>query len=386
MARTPRELELLKLYKIELTKADLVWGLDVPFGIKEQIEVHMWGAGGGGGGNDGPSQGGAGAGGQYAKVVLNVSPGDHLALVLGGAGLSGQSSRGLARGGNAGSGFIYRSKSYSGGIGGNAGAAGSSGGGGGGGGATVLLLNGEVIAIAGGGGGGGGAGITSGGQPAGNPPGNPTSFTNGEQGQDKRGDGGGGGGSAGGYNAGGSGSDTQSGDTGAPPGKSADVLIPNNPGVNEKTFGNGVLPGKYLDADYAFYTGQISAAGVGIGGGTSANGKDGGAVIIYQPALAYYKVGNVWNHVQEVYTKQSGSWNVVSNAYVKSGGEWLPLYSGDFVVARANTGRAGIDYRFRNMVPAPVPVYTYDGGGDGGGPGSDGCGVGDSAGGGACSF
>ena len=384
MASTARELELLKLYKIEITQADLVWGLDVPFGIREQIEVHMWGAGGGGGGNDGGQQGGAGAGGQYAKVVINVRPGDHLALVVGGAGLSGESSRGLARGGNAGSGLIYRSKSYSGGIGGNAGAAGSSGGGGGGGGATVLLLNGEVIAIAGGGAGGGGAGASSGGQTAVNAPGGSTSFTNGEQGQDKRGDGGGGGGSAGGYNAGGSGSDTQAGDTGAPPGKSADVLIPAGAG-NEKTYGNGVLPGKYLDDSYAFYTGKISAAGVGIGGGVRTNGNDGGAVIVFQPAVGYYKIDGVWTNVEEVYVKQAGSWSLVSNAYIKSGGEWLPLYSGDFVVARANTGRVGIDYRFRNMVPEPEPVYTYSEG-SGGGIGPADCGVGTSADASTCSF
>jgi hypothetical protein len=359
MALTAREKELLRLYKIELTDPNLVWGLEVPGGISPEIEVHLWGAGGGGGGNDAASQGGAGSGGQYCKITLNVSKGDVLTMVVGGAGLSGQSSRPLALGGNAGTGLIYQSKSYSGGIGGNAGSAGSSGAGGGGGGASVLMLNGEVIAIAGGGGGGGGAGISSAGQTAVNAPGGSTSFTNGEQGQDKRGDGGGGGGSAGGYNAGGSGSDTQAGDTGAPPGKSADVLIPAGAG-NEKTYGNGVLPGAYLDTDYAFYTDKIFTDGVGIGGATATDGKNGGIVIVFQPTVAYYKDGAQWKDVSTIYYKVDGVWEALEGSLIKIHDQWRTLYNGSFVTAKSAVGQVGIDYRHRNMVPAPQPVYYWD--------------------------
>lgn len=391
MALTAREIELLKLYKIELWSSDIVWGFKVPYGIQERVEVHMWGAGGGGGGADAGSSGGQAAGGQYMKIVVNVKPNDNLVIVPGGPGLSGQSNRPLAKGGNAGTGFIFGGNSYSGGRGGNAGSSGSSGAGGGGGGATVLMLNGEIIAICGGGGGGGGAGLRSGGATAtNNPYTKDTGFTNGQQGQDHYGDGGGGGGSAGGYRAYDSGS-SPAGDIGGNAGYSGGTWYnPLRCVSGSTTFGSGIYPGKYGDADYAFYSAQMESKRTGIGGIKAQDGGPGGAVIVYSPTIGYVKDSGQWKGIEKVFIKDAGVWKEIQGGLYKVNGKWQPLYSGEFNKATANTGQVGINFRTRAMdipPPAPVVYYSYDGGSDFGGfgPSANGCDVGIDAGATSCS-
>lgn len=374
MALSAREIELLKLYKIELWSSDIVWGFKIPHGVQERVEVHMWGAGGGGGGADAGSSGGQGAGGQYMKVIVNVQPNDNLVLIPGGAGLSGASSRSLAKGGNAGTGFIFNGESYSGGRGGNAGSAGTSGGGGGGGGATVLMLNNTIIAICGGGGGGGGAGARSNGLNATNSPyTKDTGFTNGQQGQDKYGDGGGGGGSAGGYRAYSSGSE-RSGDRGGEAGYSGGTWYDTSRCVSgSTTLGSGIYPGKYGDADYAFYSEQLTSKRTGLGGLKEQDGGPGGGVIVYSPAVGFIKQDGQWKGIETVYIKDSGVWKEVQGGLYKVNGRWQPLYSGEFNKATANTGTVGINFRVRAQA-IPVVYYSYDGGGDSdSGIGATGC-------------
>jgi len=202
---------------------------------------------------------------------------------------------------------------FSGGRGGNAGGSGSSGGGGGGGGATVLRKNGTVLAVAGGGGGGGGAGITSGTEP-GNAPGpsgqTTPGISNGSDGGDRGGDGGGGGGGGGG-NAGGNGGPQAPYDTWGYAG-----FYGGNLG-NRSANPQGTTAG--------FTTSPYYPGGVGRGGGPTASGTPGYAVLEFEITGSFVRNGGIWNPIQQTWVKQDDIWQPVQGVYVKSGGEWQPV-------------------------------------------------------------
>jgi hypothetical protein len=71
------------------------------------VTAYLWGGGGGGGGND-SNPGGNGQGGGATEVSFLVSEGDVLEIAVGGPGGAGQSRRGQAGGGVAGSSFVTR--------------------------------------------------------------------------------------------------------------------------------------------------------------------------------------------------------------------------------------------------------------------------------------
>ncbi len=185
------------------------------------IAVKGWGAGGGGGGSDGMVVGGSGGGGSFATGNVAVTPGETLAVTVGGGGTIGLANATGAGGGKAAGG--------GGGAGGAAGTLDNSGGGGGGGGGTFLYRGTTLLFAAGGGGGGGGAGAGSAAASGDGGPGdvNGSSVTSGGTGGIKgsmatetgangfnRGaaeGGGGGGGGGGGYKGGGAGMVTSTG-------------------------------------------------------------------------------------------------------------------------------------------------------------------------------
>jgi gliding motility-associated-like protein len=201
---------------VNFTYTGAVQSYTVPAGVTK-VTILADGAGGGGGGNDtnGPGLGGAGA---KVSTDYDVCPGQVLSIIVGGAGIRGNSGN-AAAGGSGG----YGGGTYNGGAGGNAGGSGSSGAGAGGGGATVVLSGATLIVVAAGGGGGGGGGNTRVGYNGGvgNTDGSWSGTAAGNQcqkglvsgsangigvnGQSFSGDGAGGGGGGGGYRGGGSG-------------------------------------------------------------------------------------------------------------------------------------------------------------------------------------
>ncbi len=71
----------------------------VPHGVS-LVKVRAHGAGGGGGGNTGQGGGGGGGGGGYAEGVLQVTPGQIIAISVGAGGAGGSNGSGSAAGNN----------------------------------------------------------------------------------------------------------------------------------------------------------------------------------------------------------------------------------------------------------------------------------------------
>jgi prepilin-type N-terminal cleavage/methylation domain-containing protein len=121
------------IYAVELEFIPVVLTFDndtmwtVPAGV-HSIEVLAWGGGGGGGGGGSNRVGGDGAGAGFATAVLQTTPGEPLAIRVGGGGSGGPA---LSSGSPVGSG-------------------------GGGGGYSGIIFDGNALIIAAGGGGGGG--------------------------------------------------------------------------------------------------------------------------------------------------------------------------------------------------------------------------------------
>jgi len=263
---------------------------------------------------------------------------------------------------------------YSGGRGGVAGPSGSSGGGGGGGGATVLQLNNTVIAVAGGGAGGGGAGNGPNGGAGGGGTTAPFGTPNGQNGQDKTGDGGGGGAGGGGYRAG-NGGYCGSGDVGGGGGGSSTSYgtVTANP--------TGRVPGSI---NSTYYPGNNTVAY----GGAPGNGSPGGpgyAVIELVPHTILVHKDGVFYPALNTYLKVAGQWQDVFGVFLKINGEWVPVAgvnSNYAPVFATNTNNFGINAR--GIDPESTPYYpsqnwfgyfhngSLSGFGDGGGGGGGG--------------
>lgn len=242
--------------------------------------------------------------------------------------------------------------SMSGGEGGNAGGSGTSGAGGGGGGASVLILNGGIIAIAGGGGGGGGGGNGPVGSDATNTPDTSSGFYNGQDGQDKYGDGGGGGGSGGGIYAG-AGGQERSGDNGGEAGRTAGAWgLESEWDPPEIHYGSGVTP--YIPP------GITDVNNYGKGGTYTNPGTKGYIRFTYQASFASYKLGNIWKDIVEIYVKDSGVWKP-ADSFIKVKDDWKTISRRDIVLYNAGTGVTGVDAR--SLAQRKPPQVSYDGGG-----------------------
>jgi gliding motility-associated-like protein len=250
------------------------------------LTVKAWGAGGHKGGND-TYNGASGGAGAFVQSTINVTPGQTLNIIVGGAGLIGQGCAGSAPGGQGG----WGNNQISGGRGGNAGSNGCSGGGGGGGAGTGIYLGANALVVAGGGGGGSGGGLNSAGAVGGG--GGQNGFTvsgcnqgitngsgngNGTQGGDRGNnvDGAGGGGGGGGRNGGSGGS--------APTGCDCGGCGGGGGGNFASGTGNVITSGNGINA---VNTGDIHyVAGVGRGGTSNQSPGNGFLVLIYdQPAI-----------------------------------------------------------------------------------------------------
>jgi len=255
----------------------------MPEGFKDEVEIHIWGAGGGAGSLQ------PGGGGGYVKTVASIVAGDIIEI---GVGLVGSPASGTTPGQGGGSSIGLK---YSGGPGG----AGTdedndAGAGGGGGGATVVLVNGVPVAVAAGGGGGGSHGEDwSGGGTPGYGGGTYVALTSNTQGGAGNPGVGGGGGGGGGY-LGGAGS---SGGTGA-------------------HGGSGGGPGGSGGQNYAGGTSNVLIAGVN-------GGAAGGRGTPYAPTASYGNAGYsgyavlVLTRKFQIYTKNSGAWDQIINAWWK---------------------------------------------------------------------
>ena len=237
--------------------------------------------------------------------------------------------------------------SYSGARGGNAGRGGSSGGGGGGGGATVIFKNGVALGVAAGGGGGGGGGsaratgaaATGKSAPGTNGQAGPGTF-NGQNGQDKVGDGGGGGGGGGGA-GGGNGGYVNSGDSGGDAGVNGFTTSPAENPVDR------TAPGK----NNPYYPGAA-----GQGGGPTASGTAGAAVLLFDvPGVFLHHEGS-FVPVSKFFIKLNNTWQQVQGTYIKRNGVWAPVAGSITPNFQSISGKFGV--ASRPIEAGFVPDYS----------------------------
>jgi hypothetical protein len=227
--------------------------------------------------------------------------------------------------------------SFSGGSGGRPGTSGTSGGGGGGGGATVIFKNGTPVAVAGGGGGGGGGGRNSAGDSAPGSRGQAASGESaGQNGQDRTTDGGGGGGGGGGL-GGGNGGLIVAGDSGANAGSFG---LSSGPSQNP----SGRTPG---GTNNPYYRGQA-----GVGGGASANGSAGVAVLLFDLPGSFVHTGVSFVPIQQTWINVNGAWQPTQAVYIKNNGVWASTVD-SFPPTFSPTGNFGV--AARPITPEPMP-------------------------------
>lgn len=259
----------------------------MPKGFREEVEVHLWGAGGGAGSLQ------PGGGGGYVTSIVTIAEGDIVEI---GVGRQGSPASRATPGAGGSSSIGFR---YSGGIGGSGtDEDGDAGAGGGGGGATVILVNGIPVAVAAGGGGGGSHGEDwSGGGTPGYGGGNYIALTSNTQGGAGTNGVGGGGGGGGGY-LGGAGASSGTGAHG----------------------GSGGGPGGSGGQNYANGTNTLLISG-------ARGGDAGGRNTEYAPVAGYGDAGQggyaviILTRRFNVNVKEAGSWKRINNAWVRINGD-----------------------------------------------------------------